>query len=238
MLVLTSADSASKESFIAKFVGKESPEISTFSSVLSGKHSQVAILAETEMVEEEFEKIIAAVADGGKVQVHCASPALLTHFERLIGLQGFLDLSTDAENVISARKPDLSMGAAVRRPRRDLKGILSANSSAPTVSDAELLLQEDLEKPEVVAEPADCSPAALGKKKACKNCSCGLKEAEEAAGTENAPSDTTNAKSSCGSCYLGDAFRCAGCPYRGLPAFKPGEQVQLPTNMLQDDLDI
>lgn len=69
----------------------------------------------------------------------------------------------------------------------------------------------------------DCST----KKTACANCTCGRKEAEAGA----AGASTTEAFSSkCGSCYLGDAFRCASCPYKGLPAFKPGDKVELDMN--------
>ncbi|CAF2630318.1 unnamed protein product [Rotaria sp. Silwood2] len=87
----------------------------------------------------------------------------------------------------------------------------------------ELLDENDRKKPDV--KKYDCGTTSTGVRKACKNCTCGL--AQELEQEEHTTAKET-VKSSCGSCYLGDAFRCAGCPSRGLPPFKPGERVTVP----------
>ncbi|TSQ92639.1 Anamorsin [Bagarius yarrelli] len=96
-------------------------------------------------------------------------------------------------------------------------------------SDA-LLDEEDLKKPDAASLKApSCGET---KKKACKNCTCGL--AEELEQDSKTVQKASQPKSACGNCYLGDAFRCSSCPYMGMPAFKPGEKVVLANTQMAD----
>lgn len=134
-----------------------------------------------------------------------------------------------------------------------------------------LLTPEDKQRPLCILPDPEGKP--VKRRRACKDCTCGLaeleadEEAQSAAaikeaqrffleGDDDIPDHIRGATvgvekiwpeekraeakktSSCGSCYLGDAFRCSSCPYlgeynsimlltKGMPAFKPGEKVEL-----------
>jgi hypothetical protein len=103
------------------------------------------------------------------------------------------------------------------------------------VDDEELLTEEDRQRP-AVSKQDDCEVGAGGARKACKDCTCGRAEAEAKGEKVTLTQEMLdNPQSSCGNCSLGDAFRCAGCPYRGLPAFEAGKPIQLAADFLTAD---
>jgi len=114
-----------------------------------------------------------------------------------------------------------------------------------------LLGAEDMKRDIVV--PPECIPRVGKRRRACKDCTCGLaaqiekEEREQRAKADSQlkilmlePDDlaevdfTVQGKvGSCGNCSLGDAFRCDGCPYRGFGAWNEGEEVRLLNNEVQ-----
>ncbi|KRX09677.1 hypothetical protein PPERSA_02549 [Pseudocohnilembus persalinus] len=113
-------------------------------------------------------------------------------------------------------------------PKNPFEQFATGNGESTTIDENELLSKDKIAQPQPQGQPqGGCAPKA----KACKNCTCGKKDRPEQTPEEKAKllKDLENGvvKSNCGNCTLGDAFRCAGCPYKGLPAFKPGEKVKL-----------
>ncbi|KAJ5596778.1 hypothetical protein N7450_003236 [Penicillium hetheringtonii] len=119
------------------------------------------------------------------------------------------------------------------------------------INEDSLIDEEDFTRP--IMPPPECQPKTGRRRRACKDCTCGLAdrlEAEDKERRDNADKNlnvmklqtddlaevdfTVQGKTgSCGSCALGDAFRCDGCPYMGLPAFKPGQEVSILNDVAQ-----
>lgn len=122
----------------------------------------------------------------------------------------------------------------------------------------ELLDEDDIltdaERNRPIQQPPECAPKPGQRRKACKDCTCGLAERMAEQDKKRAEQRDKNIKAtiklasedlsemdftvqgkkgSCNSCSLGDAFRCDGCPYIGLPPFKPGEEVTILNNAIQ-----
>lgn len=179
------------------------------------------------------------------------SPEALSCLRTATGYQG----NTLSRVRISASKPNFEVGSSsqiklsfgkktpkpAEKPALDPNAVkmwtLSANDmdddQVDLVDSDALLDEDDLKKPDPASLKApSCGDGADKKKKACKNCTCGL--ADELDQESKGKPKTDMPKSACGSCYLGDAFRCASCPYMGMPAFKPGEKIVLANTTLTD----
>ncbi|KAK2918270.1 anamorsin isoform X1 [Channa argus] len=158
-----------------------------------------------------------------RVRISASKP----NFE--VGSSSQIKLSFGKKTAKPAEKPALD-------PSVVNKWMLSANDMNDDdvdLLDSDALLDEDdLKTPDPASLKASSCGEGSGKKKACKNCTCGLAEELEQESKEKQKANLP--KSACGSCYLGDAFRCASCPYLGMPAFKPGEKIVLDNITLTD----
>lgn len=119
------------------------------------------------------------------------------------------------------------------------KATSASGASAPirlNITDDDLIDEDNLlaDSSNLLAPPPAMSATKANNdddcagREPCADCTCG-----RATENKGAAKDTIK-KSSCGKCHLGDAFRCASCPYLGRPAFKPGEEHLVLD--LQDDL--
>jgi hypothetical protein len=136
------------------------------------------------------------------------------------------------------RESGLRVLSACKKPQGEtLAAVLKTNDNnivkMDLVDDADDLIDEDNLLADASLEPPPAMSAAAtkddcGGRKACDNCTCGRADEEK----KQADQPIVK-KSSCGKCHLGDAFRCASCPYLGKPAFKPGEE-HLVLNLTDD----
>jgi anamorsin len=177
-----------------------------------------------------------------------SSSAIQKEVSKRLTLEGFEDVvvseqtsvSGTSATKVSGRKPKWERGVTFSLGEKKTKKTLVSKASAweeddddrdEMIDEDALLTEKDKAKPNAEGEGVGCPPT----RKPCKDCTCGRKEEEEMKENatpassvvkmdlENDPNDETF-KSACGNCALGDAFRCAGCPYLGQPAFKENDE--------------
>ncbi|OWM83385.1 anamorsin homolog [Punica granatum] len=163
---------------------------------------------------------------------------LLAGFTEAQGLQPkslAKELEAVSHFVVKVTKPSWKVGTsfAIKKPLKGLPKV-QIDDDDDLIDEDSLLTEEDLKKPQL-PPGGDCEIGST--RKACKNCTCGRAEAEEKVEKLGLSMDQlNNPESACGSCGLGDAFRCSTCPYKGLPPFKLGQKVSLPQNFLAADI--
>jgi len=193
-----------------------------------------------ELSFEILEEALRILKPSGNLFIGCESTESISSSLRMSGYSEVVVSSTNLTdeqktlgmaapaNQILASKPNYELGSSLTLP--------FASNGVPqdTYDDPDdLLTDADKLKP----DPSTLKVCGTtGQRKACKNCACGLKEELEAEADGIKAAAASEFKSSCGNCYLGDAFRCAACPYAGMPAFKPGEKVKLSDATLADDI--
>lgn len=202
-------------------------------------HGDGALSSDISHDKNFWKDLHACLADGSIVSLNVAPDD--TTAESLAKMHGFTDVVITGGQ-LTAKKPAVKAGGTLLK--RGKKGHVAPSAAAATTeanpwaalgqTDSNQIDEDSLMKDESAIEKVtakftgDADRVMPGKP--CDNCTCGAKEVYE--GTMTAEQlteklETGQIESSCGKCYLGDAFRCASCPFLGKPAFEAGDKVKL-----------
>ncbi|CAB4289347.1 unnamed protein product [Prunus armeniaca] len=229
-------------------------EVSSLSQLPLGRSSVDIVFTLCRSIEFLNEQLLGEISrvlkPGGTVLIYKTSDSstgesdkTASVIERKLLLSGFLE--AQAFQIKSNLPSELSFGVKAKkafledwfilRLKKTTKSLpkVQINDDSDLIDEDSLLTEEDLKKPQPLL-PGDCEVGST--RKACKNCTCGRAEEEQKVEKLGSTVDLNNFQSQCGSCGLGDDFRCSTCPFKGLPPFKPGEKVSLSANFLAADI--
>eukprot|EP00736_Rhodelphis_marinus_P011064 Rmarinus@m.24839 len=201
----------------------------------------IASLEETHINAEGLGRFLRALKPNGIVRISCTSTSDAgIDFSGQLTLCGVVGVQ-EQNGWFSGSSPQYEVGTAQPLRKKKTSNNVGAKTwklSADGNGNDDFVDEDDLLDDDFKVSKPDASSCGLenaATKRACKNCTCGLAEIQAASGKVELVADDGGVvdtaggpKSSCGNCYKGDGFRCATCPYRGLPPFEPGQKVTIP----------
>lgn len=249
--ILTFSSTSLPNSIVTTIDSLPSLSSDSYSSILLSTSSSPSSLSSL------FPSFLRVLSPSSSLYLHCSSVAEVESIQTNLLLNGFIDVTTieqvkvkenaasEEGRVIKGTKPNWSNNSSA--PLAFLKNKTSTTPAVPSTStkwqltdtmEDDLIDEDDLlerEQDKVIKKPiVACGPSSTSadstapKRKACKGCSCGLAEEEAAAEKNGLEMPVKKAGAGCGSCGLGDAFRCSTCPFLGKPAFSTtGDKVKL-----------